>query len=102
VKVIFGRQFQTGLLKEEMKYRQISDRLASAFRGRIAGLVREIVQTKGGDHVGPHGFPCRRTKPFPFYVYYQIRADALYILGLVHERRHPDFLKKQLRGGENQ
>jgi hypothetical protein len=46
--------------------------------------------------VGPHGFPCRRAKPFPFYVYYKIEGDTIYFLGLVHERRHPDFLKEQL------
>jgi len=99
VKVVLGRQFQISLLKEEMRYREISDRLASAFHERIAGLVREIVRRKGGDHVGPHGFPCRRTRPFPFYIYYQIRGETLYILGLVHEGRHPDFLKNQV-GGE--
>ena len=101
MKVVFGGQFQIGLLKEETKYREISDRLASAFRERIAGQVREIVRRKGGDHAGPHGFPCRRTKPFPFYICYQFRGDTLFILGLVHERRHPDFLKKKLRSGSN-
>jgi hypothetical protein len=28
-----------------------------------------------------------------------IEGDTVYFLGLVHERRHPDFLKKQLSGG---
>jgi hypothetical protein len=56
--------------------------------------VREIIKWSGSDHVGPHGFPCRRTKPFPFYLYYKVEGDTIYFLGLVHERRHPDFLKK--------
>ena len=98
MKVIFSRQFQVDLLKEEINYREISERLASAFRERVAGQTREVIRWKGGDHVGPHGFPCRRTRPFPFYIYYQIQGDTLYFLGLVHERRHPDFLKKQTRG----
>ena len=58
--------------------------------------MREVIKWKGGDHVGPHGFPCRRAKPFPFYVYYKIEGDTIYFLALVHERRHPDFLKEQL------
>jgi hypothetical protein len=33
---------------------------------------------------------------FPFLLYYQTEGDELYILGLVHERRHPDFLKNKL------
>ena len=98
MKVIFSRQFQTDLLKEEINYREISERLASAFRERVAGQTREVIRWKGGDHVGPHGFPCRRTRPFPFYIYYQIQGDTLFFLGLVHERRHPDFLKERKRG----
>ena len=71
----------------------ISERLGSAFKERVTGQAREIVKWKGGDHVGPHGFPCRRIRPFPFYICYSIVGDTIYFLGLVHERRHPDFLK---------
>lgn len=100
MKVVFSSQFREDLLGEESKYREISDRLASAFRERVAGQTREVIRWKGGDHVGPHGFPCRRTRPFPFYIYYKIEDDTLYFLGLVHERRHPDFLKNRPRGGQ--
>jgi hypothetical protein len=95
VKAVFSARFKSDLLEAEATYRQVSDRLASEFRERIAGQAREIVRWKGGDHVGPHGFPCRRSKPFPFYVYYEVRNDTIYFLGLVHERRHPDFLKSR-------
>ena len=97
MKAIFSRQFRDDLHREEANYRDISERLASAFRERVAGQTREVIRWKGGDHVGPHGFPCRRTRPFPFYIYYSIRGDALYFLSLVHERRHPDFLKGELK-----
>lgn len=97
MKASFSRQFKTDLLREETRYREISEQLAGAFRERVAGQTREIIRWQGGDHVGPHGFPCRRTKPFPYYIYYSVRADAIYFLGIVHERRHPGFLKTQLR-----
>ena len=100
MKVIFSTQFKADLLKEEAKYLEISDKLAGVFRERIAGQVREVIRWKGGDHIGPHGFPCRRTKPFPYFIYYQIEADTLWFLGLVHERRHPDFMKNRRKGGE--
>ena len=96
MKAIFSRQFKTDLLREEAKYRSISEQLASAFHERIAGQTREIIRWNGGDHVGPHGLPCRRTKPFPYYIYYSVLGDTIYFLGIVHERRHPDFLKTQL------
>jgi hypothetical protein len=95
VRAVFSSQFKADLLAEQVKYRGISERLESAFRQRVAGQVREIVKWKGGDHVGPHGYPCRRTKPFPFYIYYKVEGEVIYFLGLVHERRHPDFLKSR-------
>ena len=88
MKAVFSRQFKADLLDAESKYREISDRLASAFHERVSGQAREVIKWKGGDHVGPHGFPCRRTKPFPFYLYYEIREDVIYFLALV-----PDLLK---------
>ena len=92
MKAIFSRLFRDDLIREEARYRDISERLAGEFHERIAGQTREIIRWCGGDHVGPHGFPCRRTKPFPFYIYYEVKADTIYFLGLIHERRHPDFL----------
>ena len=94
MKAIFSRLFREDLVREEARYREISERLAGAFHERIAGQAREIIRWRGGDHVGPHGFPCRRTKPFPFYMYYEVQGETIYFLGLVHERRHPDFLKQ--------
>lgn len=31
-----------------------------------------------------------------FLLYYQIEDETLYVLGLVHERRHPDYLRENL------
>lgn len=91
---VFSSQFRADLAREESRYAEISERLAGAFRERVAGQSREVIRWCGGDHVGPHGFPCRRTKPFPFFIYYQVQGDTIYFLGLIHERRHPDFLKQ--------
>jgi hypothetical protein len=66
VKAIFSTRFKADLLAAEAKYCEISDRLAGELRERVAGQAREIIRWQGGDHLGPHGFPCRRTKPFPF------------------------------------
>ena len=65
------------------------------FNERVKAAVRTIVRWEGGDYVGPHGYPCRRCQPFPYLLYYQIDAGVLYVLGLVHERRHPNHLKKR-------
>lgn len=94
---VFSTCFKADLDAEAERYRFISERLASALKERVAGQAREIIKWQGGDHVGPHGFPCRRTTPFPFYICYSIVGDTIYFLGLVHERRHPDFMKERLR-----
>ncbi len=98
MKAVFSTQFKVDLLAAEAKYCEISDRLAGELRERIAGQAREIIRWRGGDHVGPHGFPCRSTKPFPFFICHEMRNETIYFLGLVHERRHPDFLKDRRKG----
>ena len=68
MKAVFSTRFKAELLEAETKYGEISDRLAGELRERVAGQAREIIRWQGGDHVGPHGFPRRRTKPFPFFI----------------------------------
>ena len=95
MKAVFSSHFKADLLEAEKRYGEISVQLAVALRERIADQARRVIQNCGGDHVGPHGFPCRRTKPFPFYIYSRVEGDTIYFVALVHERRHPAFLKGQ-------
>ena len=94
--VVFSNFFKRELLDAETRYAAISRRLGDDFHERVKEAVRVIIKWKGGDHVGPHGFPCRKCRPFPYVVYYTIEGDSLYLLGLVHERRHPDYLREGL------
>ncbi len=96
MRVVFSSLFKQDLLEAETRYASISPQLGDDFHLRIKEAVRAVIRLKGGDHVGPHGYPCRKCRPFPFLVYYRIDEDVLYILGLVHERRHPDYLHKNL------
>ncbi len=96
MKVVFSSFFKHEFLEEETRYASLSPRLGDDFHERVKEAVRVVVKWKGGDHVGPHGFPCRRCRPFPYLLYYHIEDDALFILGLVHERRHPDYLRENL------
>ncbi|HEY0947597.1 MAG TPA: type II toxin-antitoxin system RelE/ParE family toxin [Opitutaceae bacterium] len=94
--VVFSTLFKRDLSDAESRYMEISARLGDDFHERVKEAVRVIIKWKGGDHVGPHGFPCRRCRPFPYLLYYQIEGETLYILGLVHEHRHPDYLRQNL------
>lgn len=96
MKIVFSSLFRQELEIETRRYAQILPRLGDDFTERVKAAVQTIARWKGGDHVGPHGFPCRRCRPFPYLVYYQVDGNTLYVLGLVHERRHPDFLKERL------
>ena len=96
MKVVFSSLFKRDLLEAETRYSGISPRLGDDFHSRVKEAIRVIIKWHGGDHVGPHGFPCRRCRPFPHLVYYEIQDQTLYVLGLVHERRHPDYLREKL------
>jgi hypothetical protein len=100
MKIVFSSLFRDDLRRETERYTEISPRLGEDFSVRVKTAVRTVVRWQGGDHVGPHGFPCRRCRPFPFLLYYHLEGDILRVLGLVHERRHPDFLKEQI--GKNE
>lgn len=55
---IFSTLFKEDLLEAETRYFSISDRLGSDLHERVKNAVRSIIRWEGGDHVGPHGFPC--------------------------------------------
>jgi hypothetical protein len=93
VNAVFSSWFKQDLLEAEARYYSISDRLGSDLHERVKNAVRTIIRWEGGDHIGPHGFPCKHCRPFPFYICYQIEGNTVYFIGLVHEARHPDFIK---------
>lgn len=96
MKVVLGAVFKQARAKARKHYAGISRLCVDNFDRHVTEAIRTIMERKGGDHVGPHGFPCRRCSPFPYLVYYRIAGETLFILGLVHERRHPDHLRRGL------
>ena len=96
MRVVFSSVFKRDLLEAESRYAAISLKLGDDFHERAQEAVRTILARNGGDHVGPHGFRCRKCRPFPYLVYYEITGDVVYVLGLVQERRHPDHLTQAL------
>lgn len=94
--VRFSSVFKRDLLEAEAGYAAISPKLGDDFHARVKEAVRTIIVRGGGDHVGPHGFRCRKCRPFPYFLYYELDAEHLFVLGLVQERKHPDYLKSEL------
>jgi len=95
VKVVLSTAFKGDLLEAETRYAAILPRLGESFHQRVREVVASIITRRGGDHIGPHGFPVRKCRPFPYLVYYQIDGDTLHVLALVHEHRHPDHLQRR-------
>jgi len=93
MKVVFSSLFKSDLAEAEEKYALISPKLADDFHARVKENIRAIVRWQGGDHVGPHGHPCKHCRPFPYLLYYEMEGDTLHIIGIVHERRHPSYLR---------
>ena len=96
MKVIFSTLFKRDLLEAEERYTTISPKLGDDFHERVKEAVRTVISRTGGDHIGPHGFPCRKCRPFPYLIYYIIDNGTLHILGIIQERRHPDTLRDAL------
>jgi hypothetical protein len=99
--VRFSSVFKKDLLEAETRYAATSPKLGEDFHARVKEAVRTVVVRGGGDHVGPHGFRCRKCRPFPYLVYYEFEGEDLFVLGLVQERKHPDYLTTELhKSGE--
>lgn len=96
MKVVFSSVFQEDLLAAETYYFGISTRLGEKFHARVKENVRSIVRWRGGDHVGPQGYPCKRCTPFPWLVYYEVVEEELRVLALLHERRAPGTLIRRM------
>ena len=96
MRVVFSTLFQKDLREAGARYADISPKLGEEFHERVREATLTIIRRGGGDHVGSHGFPCRKCRPFPYLICYQLEGENLFILGLVHERRHPDHLRNQL------
>jgi hypothetical protein len=79
--VRFSSVFKRDLIEAEERYAGISPKLGDDFHARVKEAVRTILVRKGGDHIGPHGFRCRKCMPFPYLVYYELEGDALYVIG---------------------
>lgn len=94
MKIQFSSKFKDDLLVADTYYFRISNRLGSEFHERIKETIRTVVRFGGGDHIGAHGYKARKAEPFPYIVYYESDGEDLNIIALVHERRHPDFLKQ--------
>lgn len=100
MKVIFSSVFKRNRLEAETRHGAISPRLGDDFHERAKEAGRTIMARNGGEHVGPHGFRRRKCRPFPYPIYHEIAGEVLYVLGLVQERKHPDYLKQALEGGQ--
>jgi hypothetical protein len=94
VKLRFSSNFKDDLLVADTYYFSISSRLGAEFHERVKETVRTVVRFGGGDHIGPHGYRSRKAEPFPYIVYYEVNGLNLNVVALVHERRHPNFLKQ--------
>jgi plasmid stabilization system protein ParE len=92
VRIVFTAEYKQDLREARRYYAGISQARADDLRDQVKEVIRTIVERNGGDHVGPHG-----RSPYPYLVYYRIVGEMLYILGLVHERRHPEHLRRGLR-----
>ena len=100
MRVVLSQPFKDDLLHAETHYFRISATLGEKMHSRVKESIRNIVRRRGGDHVGPHGYRCKRCAPFPWLVYYELVGEELRILALLHERSDPDTLKRRASEAE--
>jgi plasmid stabilization system protein ParE len=77
-------------------YTQISQRLAEEFQAELQVLIARAASNPLRFHLTERGFRRANLRRFPYHVLYEVREEALRIIHVRHNKRHPDYGKERV------
>jgi plasmid stabilization system protein ParE len=72
-------------------YRRISGRLGDEFHDELRGLINQAAENPLRFHQAGQGFRRANLKRFPYHVLYEVRPEALRVMLVRHNKRHPQY-----------
>ena len=73
-----------------MHYEEISERVLSAFWRELDLVLASIEQNPRSNHFDSCGLRRANLRKFPYHLLYELDEEAIYLVVLRHDRRHPD------------
>ena len=78
-------------------YRAVSPRLSREFYEEFREVINDMIEfPESSRQVSDIGVRRKRMMKFPYNLLYIIDPDAIYVVAVAHERRHPDYWKHRL------
>lgn len=74
-----------------MHYAEISERVLSAFWGELDSVLASIERHPRSHHFDSCGLRRANFRKFPYHLLYEVEEDAVFLVVLRHDRRHPDY-----------
>lgn len=91
MKVIRHPALASDIREVAMHYAEISARVLSAFWSELDAALASVERNPGIHHFDSSGLRRANFRKFPYHLLYEIDEDAILIVVLRHDRRHPDF-----------
>ena len=67
------------------------EKLANEFYSELMHFVARIAENPERFHFDKSGLRCANLERFPYHALYRVRRDAILILVVRHNKRHPSF-----------
>jgi plasmid stabilization system protein ParE len=93
MKLTYHPEAEAELVEAVQFYEHRVPGLGHRFRRAYESAVAGIQQTPTRWRIVEGDVRCYLVRGFPYSVYYRILDDALRILAVKHQRRHPDYWK---------
>jgi toxin ParE1/3/4 len=95
--VLFHPEARLELAQAIEYYRAISALLSREFYEEFKLVIQDVTEfPESARQVSDIGVRRKQMSRFPYALFYVIDPDALYVVAVAHERRHPDYWKYRL------
>lgn len=74
-----------------MHYEEFSERLLSAFWSELDGVLASVERNPRSHHYDSCGLRRANFRKFPYHLLYEVDDEAIYLVVLRHDRRHPNY-----------
>lgn len=72
-------------------YAEISERILSAFWSELDSVFASVEKNPRSHHFDSCGLRRANFRKFPYHLLYEVDDDAIFLVVLRHDKRHPNY-----------
>ncbi|MBB5040498.1 type II toxin-antitoxin system RelE/ParE family toxin [Prosthecobacter dejongeii] len=74
-----------------LHYAEISERVLAAYWSELDSVLASVKRNPRSHHYDSCGLRRASLRKFPYHLLYEVDDDAIYLVVLRHDKRHPDY-----------